>query len=610
MATTPNRLSQFWQELKRRNVVRVVTVYTATAFVIIELINNITEPLQLPEWTPTLVIVLLALGFPIAVIFSWIYDVHPEGGMVKTEPAGKLTTEDISKSSNSWKVASYISFVVIVGLIVLNVFGVKRGARIDDSQAKSIAVLPFLNLSGDPGQEYVCTGLTDEIISHLFKVEAFDKVASMTSVRNFKNSEMSTTQIAEELKVNYILEGSAKKMGDELKITAQLIEAKYDKHIWLHDYNLPYEGIVGIPGEIAIQIVDHLKVFITKSETEHIHKIPTTNQEAYDLLQQAQHLLASLENLAWERLIGLTLKAIELDPEYADAYAMAGFYYLNSGIYYSDKEMQSVQWNALSYFEKALEIDPDNFWANYGMALYNEWIRWDYIKAEANYIEILRLFPNNTDAMGVLTHVIEFYTKRDRPDDLNKYLNRLEYKEGFGEYQYREIKALLLSNDSAASEKLIKSYVESWNELAYKYAGELYIWIGNFIAAKDYLEAAVRAEDWQMGTPRFQSCLALAYQQTGNPDKAQPIIRELIERSDTTSSGSPDFFTGWYYSLTGKADSAFLWLEKAFQNRSAEMPWLKVDPAFRNLKNDLRYWDLYKRTGHKAYDDYLVSETK
>ena len=121
MAGNPNKLSRIWQELKRRNVIRVITVYAGAAFVIIELINNITEPLRLPDWTPTFVIVLLAIGFPIVIIFSWIYDVHPKEGMVKTEPAHKLKTEEISKSFSSWKIASYISFAVIVGLIVLNI---------------------------------------------------------------------------------------------------------------------------------------------------------------------------------------------------------------------------------------------------------------------------------------------------------------------------------------------------------------------------------------------------------------------------------------------------------------------------------------------------------
>ena len=151
----PNKFSQFWQELKRRNVVRVITVYAGAAFVIIELINNITEPLRLPEWTPTLVIVLLAIGFPVAIIFSWIYDIHPEEGVVKTEPVEKVKAKDVPKSSNSWKIASYISFAVIVGLIVLNIIPRAKPSEETIILDKSIAVLPFVSLSDDPEKKYL-----------------------------------------------------------------------------------------------------------------------------------------------------------------------------------------------------------------------------------------------------------------------------------------------------------------------------------------------------------------------------------------------------------------------------------------------------------------------
>ena len=159
-----NKLSQFWLELKRRNVIRVITVYAGAAFVIIELINNITEPLRLPDWTPTLVIVLLAIGFPIVIIFSWLYDIHPEGGMVKTEPAEKVKTKDAPKSSNSWKVASYISFMVIVGLIFLNVVSRTDKKEIPD---KSIAILPFINDSPLKENEYFLNGIMEELLIKL-----------------------------------------------------------------------------------------------------------------------------------------------------------------------------------------------------------------------------------------------------------------------------------------------------------------------------------------------------------------------------------------------------------------------------------------------------------
>ena len=127
MANRPIRLSQLWQELKRRRVIHVIVVYATAAFIIFELVDIIDDPLLLPEWALSLVIVLLAIGFPIAIIFSWIYDVHTEGGIVKTEPVDKVKEEDVSKSSSSWKIASYISFVVIVGLIILNIIPRTKG---------------------------------------------------------------------------------------------------------------------------------------------------------------------------------------------------------------------------------------------------------------------------------------------------------------------------------------------------------------------------------------------------------------------------------------------------------------------------------------------------
>ena len=152
----PNKLSRFWQELKRRNVVRVITVYAGAAFVILELTDIITEPLKLPSWLLPVVIVLLSIGFIISVILSWIYDIHPEDGMVKTEPAEKVKPAVMPKSSNSWKIASYFSFVVIVGLIVLNII-----PRSNNKQTleKSIAVLPFINESSDLEYTFFINGI-------------------------------------------------------------------------------------------------------------------------------------------------------------------------------------------------------------------------------------------------------------------------------------------------------------------------------------------------------------------------------------------------------------------------------------------------------------------
>jgi hypothetical protein len=145
-------LTQFWQEVKRRNVVRVVSVYAAAAFVILELTDIVAPSLGLPDWTLNLIIILLCVGFIIAVIVSWIYDIKPEGGIVKTEPANKAKEKEKRISSNSWKIASYFSFMVIIGLLMINLFGHGKRIRIDESLENSIAVLPFDNFSTDSGR--------------------------------------------------------------------------------------------------------------------------------------------------------------------------------------------------------------------------------------------------------------------------------------------------------------------------------------------------------------------------------------------------------------------------------------------------------------------------
>ncbi|MCK4990000.1 MAG: tetratricopeptide repeat protein, partial [Bacteroidales bacterium] len=333
---------------KRRKVVRVITVYAAAAFVILELVSIIVEPLGLPDWTMIFVVVLLIVGFIIAVILSWIYDIHPQGGVVKTEPSDKLEAMDSPKSSNSWKIASYISFIVIAGLIALNMFGGKKHAGIDESLEKSIAVLPFLNLSGDDKQEYICMGITDEIINHLFKVRSFEEVRSLTSVLPFNESPQSIKEIAQELHVNYILEGTYKRMGDELRITAQLIETKSDNHIWLQDYDLPYQEVIGIPTEIALQIANQLKAFISEDEQQRIETIPTKNLDAYEYYMLGKSQLYGKERDAglWQA-VEYYQKALTIYYELGDKQGVSGSLNNLGIIYWQQKNYPK----ALEYYQ-------------------------------------------------------------------------------------------------------------------------------------------------------------------------------------------------------------------------------------------------------------------
>ena len=603
MSGNPNRLSKFWQELKRRRVIHVVIVYATAAFVIIELVGNVYETLSLPDWTPALTLLILVIGFPLAIIFSWIFDVAPEG-IEKTKPSIDLNKGELTHTPDSWKIATYVSGMIILGLLALNIFGGRKSVRIDESLEKSIAVIPFQNFSVDAGQEYMCLGLTDEIINHLFKIESFEKVISLSSVMTYLGSVKKIPEIAEELDVNYILEGTYKKIGDQIRVTAQLIEAGTDKHLWQREYDCPYEEIIAIQADIALQIAEHIQVFISDPEKQRVQKVPTTNQQAYELFQEAQYLFNTEFFQKGDQMLSLAQQAIELDPGYADAYTVVANIILSEGYYFGGKEMQSVAWDAMPYFKKALDLDPENALAIAGMAMIHFFVQWDYIEAAKNFSKIANYLPSN---FLLWNAYVTFLVEMGQCEELYAVDEKSEFR-SVGD----ALRCYILQGNHQKAIALIPGYLDSWGRAGFAQAGEAYIWLGAYDSAHFYLESAmqVQEQDPEILTPRFQADLALSCYYTEAREQARTIINRLILKSDTSAVGSPAFYTGWYYSSIREVDSAFYWLEKAYQNRSPEMPWLKVDPAFKSLKEDLRYWDLYERTGHKAYDDYLASRNK
>jgi len=324
MSDNPNKLSQFWQELKRRKVLRVITVYAAVAFVILQLIEILAPSLRLPEWTMNFILVLLIVGFIIAVILSWIYDVHPEGGLEKTQPVHKVKEEETPKSSHSWKVASYISFVVIVALIVLNI--VPRTGK-KEILEKAIAVLPFRNDSSDPENISNINGTMESILNNLSKIKDL-RVISRSSVEKYRDTDAYIPDVAEKLKVSYILEGSGQKYGDHIRMTLQLID-KNDRHIWSEQYDRKIEKVedyIALQSEIAQLVAKEIEAVITPEEKQLIEKIPTINLSAYNFYQRGneeywKYWSDDDNQIALETAESLYHKALEYDSTFANAYS-------------------------------------------------------------------------------------------------------------------------------------------------------------------------------------------------------------------------------------------------------------------------------------------------
>ncbi len=345
----------FWSELKRRRVVHVITVYAAIAFVILQLVDVVSEPLQLPGWTEALVIVLLCIGFVIAVFLSWVYDITPTG-VRRTKPAHAVMHNGLTSHTSpaGWKIATLVSVLVIVALAAFNfISNGKEKANLSKLE-KTIAVLPFENDSPDTTNLYFCNGMMDEILNNLQKIGDLE-VKSRTSVERFRNTERDIKEIGLELGASLIVEGSVRKVDDNLRITVQLINAKTGNHLWAETYDGKYsKEIFSFQSNVARKVAGSLKAVISPGEERRLTAKPPDDIKAYDLVLKSNEMVRQWRYKADPLYLKLALnlldQSIEIDPGYLDALAT------KSNIFAESRQFDS----ALFYSERVLQIDPES----------------------------------------------------------------------------------------------------------------------------------------------------------------------------------------------------------------------------------------------------------
>jgi serine/threonine-protein kinase len=393
-----NNPHNFWQELKRRRVIGVIPVYAAAAFALLELVDIVADPLGFPEGTIRFVLILLLVGFVITIILSWIYDITPEG-VEKTLPVAETDGGKIQDGSRKWKMATYASLVVIMALVILNITrGGKREAAIPSSE-KTIAVLPFQNLSRDSAQVYFCDGIREEILNHLHRVNPFI-VRSRTSSDHYRDTEKTSADIGKELNVNYLVEGSVALEENQLKIWIQLIDARNDEHIWSEDYIREKKQVFTVQSEIAKTIASSLQVVLSPDEIEQLESKPTANLQAYHAYLRGRYYIGrphfSLQN--WRLALQNFQEAVDIDPAFALAYAElarmhAVFHYLNYDL--SESRLQKADRAAA----RALEFGADQARVHLTLGYYYLYAYRDHKKA-LHHLEIAEKgLPNNVEIL-------------------------------------------------------------------------------------------------------------------------------------------------------------------------------------------------------------------
>ncbi|TFH37715.1 MAG: tetratricopeptide repeat protein [Bacteroidia bacterium] len=643
MSNNPDKIVQFWQELKRRKVVRVITVYAAAAFVILELVSIIVEPLGLPEWTLQFAIVFLCIGFIIAVILSWIYDVHPEGGIVKTEPAHRAKAEDQPASSNSLKIASYISFLVIVAFVVFYFVGNNKKSFDISKLEKSIAVLPLDYLSEDPNKEYLANGVLDAITGHLSMIEGL-RVMPRTSVEQYRENKKSAKEIGEELDVSYLIEGSFLMIEDQVKLTIKVVVAKEGDNVFFKEYDINYKDIIAVQSKLVQTIAKEIEVAITPQEKQLIEKLPTSDLTAYEYWIRGNDEILNFwldkNNIeALDRAESLYFTALKYDSAYAQAYAgLASVYwnkqyeneyfsenFLDSAVILIDKALSydkdlalahklkgdyfyetGQPENALNEYERALELNP-NDWVVY-MGIGTLYFQDDFTLTLMNYHKAASL--NRGKGLSQIYHLIA----------------RAYRNAGFIEKSgYYEEQALTLDGDSVQYLRGIsgamyntRNYEEAIENLKKAYGmdtsfldllidlGADYLFLGN------YKEALVTYEKYINDKKKYREIegnnmhrIAYAYSVNGYKEEANYYFDKQLEysKAEIELSRSKANLYLPYYDIAGifafreKKEKAYENL-RIFNKKERQTFWMvnliKNDPLFNSIRDEPEFQQIVR----------------
>src|SRR5438045_6209503 len=309
----------FFAELKRRNVYKVAVAYAIVGWLLVQIATQVFPVLEIPNWVVRLVIVLVSAGFPITLVIAWAFELTPEG--IKR-------TEDVSiPVGNGSKKRTWIYVVLIGALLSMGLFFVGRrvgqntaSAARTDLPAKSIAVLPFDSLSRDPDNAFFAEGVQDEILTRLVKVADL-KVIARTSTQKFKGAPENLPDIAKQLGVLNILEGSVQKANDQVRVNVQLVNALTNAHLWAEIYDRKLTDIFVVESDIAKTIADALQAKLTGSEKTAMSKKPTANPEAYELYLKGRFFWNKRTSMDLSKSVEYYNQAIAKDPNYALAYA-------------------------------------------------------------------------------------------------------------------------------------------------------------------------------------------------------------------------------------------------------------------------------------------------
>ena len=514
-------------------------------------------------------------------------------------PPGVVKQQSYSKEAvaPAWrkKLAIAASVIMMLGVVAYSVFyfgGFGRGMVEPD---KSIAVLPFDDLSPNHDQEYFGIGMMDEILNDLFKLSDL-KVISRTSSMSYKGSKKPLKQIASELEVAHILGGSVQKNGESTRIRVQLIDGRTDAHLWAETYEREFKDVFSIQSEIAHAVAAALKVKISGEVEASIEKPPTENMEAYDLYLQASTYFYWEEPnplKAFDRNVALLNKVISMDSSFAEAYSHLAFHWIFAGDNSGSLNANEVLSKVKPLLQKALKLNPNLVSAHYNTALIHLYYELDFSIVENEYQRVLKLSPSNSGIIGFLS---EYLMAIGRSHDALEVSKSALQDDGKSSSRWSVLAGAYYYNNQ------LNKAMETIETAANLFEGNVEV-MRNFIQLKTYGgEYAEVIREYEkdttfqsIATPIVLSPVATAYFKTGQINKAKELLNRMTEMSKKSPVQSPSFFAASVFAVMGDKENAFKYLEKAIADREVEIYWTKVYPLFEPLHEEPRWREIIKK---------------
>jgi len=582
-----------FNELKRRNVIRVSIAYIVMAWLVMQVADVILNNIVAPAWVFHVLLLFVAVGFPFAVFFAWAFELTPDGLKREYEV-------DRSQSITPHTGKKLDRMIIVVLVLALGYFtydkfisSPSREAALLEARARvaagqdatsgfdrSIAVLPFINMSDDAGNEYFSDGLSEELLNLLAKIPEL-KVASRSSSFQFKGEKIDVKEAAQKLNVAHVLEGSVRKSGKQIRITAQLIKADDGYHLWSETYDRSLDNIFAIQDEISAAVVAALKVELLGE----VPKAEVVNAEAYTLFLKARYLYSKWGKENFESAIEAFRQALIIEPEYADAWASLSVAYLTqttSGYRPRDEGLALAR----DAVDRALSYNPGLAAAWARLSLIQSRFDWDWAGAEESVQKALDLAP---DDYRVLSAAGSLSGTLDRLDDALAYYRRILDKEPLELISLYNVAEVLLKQgrldeSEAAFRRLLELNPEDWGT---------HTQLAIILLKQGKPQEAWRELELEVDPLQQEFGRILALSSLDRKDEAAGMLDAYIEENQSWAA----FPIADIFAWQGDVDSAILWLERAIEQRDSSLTNIMTDPLLTTLHDDPRWTGLLEQMG-------------